>query len=64
MNDTPIDDLAEMYVTEGNTENVRGDLASCKVVLETGSFGHATDNNFAGIGACDSCTSQYSPVTP
>ncbi len=59
MNDTPIDDLAEMYVTEGNTENVRGDLAFAQAVLETGSFGHATDNNFAGIGACDSCTSQY-----
>lgn len=59
MNETPIDDLAEMYVTEGNTENVRGDLAFAQAVLETGSFGHATDNNFAGIGACDSCTSQY-----
>ena len=59
MNDTPIDDLAEMYVTEGNTENVRGDLAFAQAVLETGSFGHATDNNFAGIGACDSCTSEY-----
>jgi hypothetical protein len=59
MNDTPIDDLAEMYVTEGNIENVRGDLAFAQAVLETGSFGHATDNNFAGIGACDSCTSQY-----
>jgi flagellum-specific peptidoglycan hydrolase FlgJ len=59
MNDTPIDDLAEMYVSEGNAENVRGDIAFAQAVLETGSFGHATDNNFAGIGACDSCTSQY-----
>jgi len=59
MNDLPIDDLAEMYVTEGNAENVRGDIAFAQAVLETGSFGHATDNNFAGIGACDSCSSQY-----
>jgi flagellum-specific peptidoglycan hydrolase FlgJ len=59
MNDTPIDDLAEMYVSEGNTENVRGDIAFAQAVLETGSFGRAQDNNFAGIGACDSCTSQY-----
>lgn len=64
MHDTPIDDLADMYVTEGNTENVRGDIAFAQAVLETGSFGHATDNNFAGIGACDSCTSQYLFPTP
>jgi flagellar motility protein MotE (MotC chaperone) len=59
MLDTPIEALAELYVSEGDTENVRGDLAFAQAVLETGSFGHATDNNFAGIGACDSCTSQY-----
>jgi flagellum-specific peptidoglycan hydrolase FlgJ len=64
MNDTPIDDLAEMYVSEGNAENVRGDIAFAQAVLETGSFGHAQDNNFAGIGACDSCTSQYLFPTP
>jgi len=64
MNDTPIDDLAEMYVSEGNAENVRGDIAFAQAVLETGSFGHATDNNFAGIGACDSCTSQYLFASP
>ncbi|MBM3659951.1 MAG: hypothetical protein FJW95_10690 [Actinobacteria bacterium] len=64
MNDTPIDDLADMYVTEGNVENVRGDIAFAQAVLETGSFGRATDNNFAGIGACDSCTSQYLFPTP
>jgi hypothetical protein len=64
MNDTPIDDLADMYVTEGNAENVRGDLAFAQAVLETGSFGHAQDNNFAGIGACDSCSSEYLFPTP
>lgn len=64
MNDTPIEDLAEMYVSEGNAENVRGDIAFAQAVIETGSFGHATDNNFAGIGACDSCSSQYLFPTP
>lgn len=61
---TTIDDLTAMYVTEGAAENVRGDLAFAQAILETGSFGHATDNNFAGIGACDSCTSQFLFPTP
>jgi len=38
---------------------VRGDLAFAQAVLETGSFGHALDNNYSGIGACDSCTSEF-----
>ena len=61
---TTIDELADMYVTEGAAENVRGDIAFAQAVLETGSFGHATDNNFAGIGACDSCTSEFLFPTP
>ena len=61
---TTIDDLADMYVQEGLDENVRGDLAFAQAVLETGSFGHALDNNFSGIGACDSCTSEFLFPTP
>jgi hypothetical protein len=61
---TTIDELTEIYVSEGTAENVRGDLAFAQAVLETGSFGGATDNNYAGIGACDSCTSQYLFPTP
>jgi flagellum-specific peptidoglycan hydrolase FlgJ len=61
---TTIDELAAMYISEGEAENVRGDLAFAQAVLETGSFGHATDNNFAGIGACDSCSSQFLFPTP
>jgi hypothetical protein len=61
---TTIDDLAEMYIEEGLDENVRGDLAFAQAMLETGSFGHAFDNNFSGIGACDSCTSEFIFPTP
>jgi len=64
MGTTTIDELTEMYVSEGAAENVRGDLAFAQAVLETGGFRSATDNNFAGIGACDSCTSQFLFPTP
>jgi hypothetical protein len=52
---TTIDQLAQIYAEEGAATNVRGDLAFAQAIIETGSFGHATDNNYAGIGACDSC---------
>lgn len=55
---TTIDELSEMYVSEGAAENVRGDIAFAQAIIETGSFGHAIDNNYAGIGACDSCTTE------
>ena len=61
---TTIDELAEIYIPEGLDENVRGDLAFAQAVLETGSFGHAIDNNYSGIGACDSCTSEFLFPTP
>ncbi|MFM8304906.1 MAG: glucosaminidase domain-containing protein [Actinomycetota bacterium] len=64
MDDTPIEDLAETYVGEASAERVRGDLAFAQAVLETGGFAHAADSNFAGIGACDSCTSQYRFPSP
>jgi hypothetical protein len=58
----PIENLARAYITEGNNAGVRGDVAFAQSILETYWFtfpgggqlaGH--DNNFAGIGACDSC---------
>jgi hypothetical protein len=59
----PLRTLAGYYISEGNAEGVRGDVAFAQSVLETGAFmypGHGlvlpTDNNFAGIDACDSCT--------
>jgi hypothetical protein len=57
-----IDDLAALFITEAHDEGVRGDIAFAQSILETGSFSYpsgglvnGTDNNFAGVGACDSC---------
>ncbi len=62
----PIGTLAQDYINEGAAEGVRGDIAFAQSVLETGSFGFPDygqvttgDNNFAGIGACDSCSNGY-----
>jgi hypothetical protein len=58
----PIEELARDYIKEGEHAGVRGDVAFAQSILETYWFtfpgggqlaGH--DNNFAGIGACDSC---------
>ena len=60
---TPILDLANIFVDEGNAQNVRGDIAFAQSVLETGWFAYKgsmvkpTDHNFSGLGACDTCTS-------
>jgi hypothetical protein len=58
----PIEDLARMFIEESAAEGVRGDVAWAQSILETGWFGYKGsmverhDNNFAGIGACDSCS--------
>lgn len=58
----PIDQLINSYATWGTKLGVRFDVAFAQSVIETGyfsfpSFGQLTDkdNNFAGIGACDTC---------
>lgn len=67
---TPILDLANMFVDEGNAQNVRGDIAFAQSVLETGWFAYKgsmvkpTDNNFSGLGACDTCSSGNRYATP
>ncbi len=60
----PMPELAGYYVEEGSSENIRGDIAFAQSVLETGGFRFPdggqvapSDNNFAGMGACDSCAS-------
>jgi hypothetical protein len=53
---TSIDVLAQIYVEEGSSENVRGDLAFAQAIVETGGFSSAPDNNYAGMGWCDSCS--------
>jgi hypothetical protein len=58
----PIETLAAWYISEGEAEGVRGDVAFAQSILETGAFmfpGHGLlnpeENNYAGINACDSC---------
>jgi hypothetical protein len=52
-------DLAQYYLDEGQRTGVRGDVAFAQSILETGGFANpgasADENNFAGIGWCDSC---------
>jgi hypothetical protein len=63
----PLVNLAGFYQDAGVTVGVRADIAFAQAILETGYFGYpaggqvtTADNNFAGIGACDSCTSGFS----
>ncbi len=58
----PMATLAGFYQSVGAALGVRDDIAFAQSVLETGSFTFPaggqlgpSDNNFAGIGACDSC---------
>lgn len=51
----PIKNLIETYLTEGDSEGVRGDIAFIQAIHETGKFQFGGDvlpeqNNFAGIG--------------
>ena len=56
-----IDELASYYIEEGAKLGIRGDVAFAQSILETGGFNFSGsmvevgDNNYAGIGACDSC---------
>ena len=61
-----IEKLARYYIEEGNRYGVRGDVAFAQGIHETGYFGFPDygqvrpgDNNFAGIGACNSCANGY-----
>ncbi len=61
---TSIDELAQIYVEEGNAEGVRGDFAFAQSVVETGGFASSPDNNYAGLGWCDSCAHGTNFPTP
>jgi hypothetical protein len=57
---TPVGRIAQLFVEEGRAQGVRGDVAFAQAMLETGHlrFGGQVvpaDNNFGGVGACDSC---------
>lgn len=61
-----IEELARIYVEEGRAEGVRSDIAFAQSVVETGAFSFPSygqlrgdQNNFAGIGACDSCATGF-----
>ncbi|PZR78332.1 MAG: hypothetical protein DLM65_13240 [Candidatus Aeolococcus gillhamiae] len=60
---TPIPQLAADYIAASAQTGARGDVAFAQSVAETGYFSFPSggqlapgDNNFAGIGACDSCS--------
>jgi hypothetical protein len=54
-----IEQIAQMYVDEGNAEGVRGDVAFAQANIETGGFtAGGSDNNFSGLGACNACGGQ------
>jgi Mannosyl-glycoprotein endo-beta-N-acetylglucosaminidase len=62
----PMPQLAAAYQAAGTATGVRDDLAFAQSIVETGYFSFpsygqltANDNNFAGIGACDSCATGW-----
>jgi hypothetical protein len=59
-----IEELAAIYVEEGVAAGVRGDIAFAQSIVETGSFSFIGPNNFAGLGACDSCSTMTTFPTP
>lgn len=58
-------ELARAFLVEGELEGVRGDIAFVQAVIETGWFSFHNsmvdpeDHNYAGIGACDSCSDGF-----
>jgi hypothetical protein len=54
-----LEQIGQMFVDEGTAENVRGDVAFAQAYIETGGFSAGgSENNFSGLGACDSCGGQ------
>jgi murein DD-endopeptidase MepM/ murein hydrolase activator NlpD len=58
----PIEDVIALYITEGDAEGVRGDIAFGQAVHETGHFTNrdTANNNLAGIGHPDHADSGLS----
>ncbi|MCB9376391.1 MAG: peptidoglycan DD-metalloendopeptidase family protein [Microthrixaceae bacterium] len=61
-----IEDLIALYLSEGDAEGVRGDMALAQAVLETGYFTNSDTaiNNFAGIAHYDGAASGSAFVDP
>jgi hypothetical protein len=62
----PVDDVLAIYLDEGRTEGVRGDLAVAQAIHETGWFtsGDVARNNFAGIAHHDGSSAGRRFATP
>ena len=61
---TTVADLIPIFLQEAADEGVRGDFAFAQAVLETGGFASAPDNNYSGLGWCDSCARGTKFPTP
>ncbi len=66
-----LEQLAQMFVDEGNRYLVRGDVAFAQSIVETAWFNFPAsgivkpeNNNYAGIGACDSCDNGLQFASP
>ena len=65
-----VEELARIFIDEGQAEGVRADLAWVQSLIETGYFSFAgsmvkpEDHNYAGIGACDTCSRGHIYATP
>jgi peptidoglycan hydrolase CwlO-like protein len=59
-----VSELAQIFIEEGNDENVRGDFAFAQSIVETAGFNAAPANNYSGIGWCDSCSTGNRFPTP
>lgn len=63
----PIGELASLYIDEGEALGVRGDIAFAQAIVETAGFispEAANNNDYAGIGFCDSCSHGIHFPTP
>jgi peptidoglycan hydrolase CwlO-like protein len=61
---TSVAELVPIFLQEAADEGVRGDFAFAQAVLETGGFASAPDNNFSGLGWCDTCARGTKFPTP
>jgi hypothetical protein len=52
---TTVAELVPIFLQEGADEGVRGDFAFAQAIVETGGFSSAPDNNYSGLGWCDTC---------
>jgi peptidoglycan hydrolase CwlO-like protein len=55
LGNTSVGELAQIFLQEGADEGVRGDFAFAQAIVETGGFSSAPDNNYSGLGWCDTC---------